>query len=175
MSRNYISIMRTFYLSIVGCTFLLLYAYTEPKGTKPCILEVVYMCLQESLKIRNCCVEYWSICLRSYQADLERKPSMCVLTRQKKRYGDVCQCYPTSPRSCSADRDIFPLCQDAVSEVGKSGYPGGLITRRAVSTFAKLQVAVSSNQPLATTFFQIGILSFQCHISVTALSGACVL
>jgi hypothetical protein len=46
------------------------------------------------------------------------------------------------------------LCQDAVSEVGKSGYPGGLITRRAVSTFAKLQVAVSSNQPLATTFFK---------------------
>ena len=58
------------------------------------------------------------------------------------------------PRSCSADRDIFPLCQDAVSEVGKPGYPGGLITRRAVSTFAKLQVAVSSNQPLATTFFK---------------------
>jgi|ERR671919_257755 hypothetical protein len=52
-----------------------------------------------------------------------------------------------------ADRDIFPLCQDAVSEVGKPGYPGGLITRRAVSTFAKLQVAVSSNQPLAITFF----------------------
>src|SRR5215216_7562028 len=43
-----------------------------------------------------------------------------------------------SPRSCSADRDIFPLCQDAVSEVGKSGYPGGLITRRAVSTSAKI-------------------------------------
>jgi O-antigen ligase len=60
----------------------------------------------------------------------------------------------TSPSSCSADRDIFPLCQDAVSEVGKPGYPGGLITRRAVSTFAKLQVAVSSNQPLATTFFK---------------------
>src|ERR671918_2393409 len=52
-----------------------------------------------------------------------------------------------------ADRDIFPLCQNAVSEVGKPGYPGGLITRRAVSTFAKLQVAVSSNQPLAITFF----------------------
>jgi hypothetical protein len=50
------------------------------------------------------------------------------------------------------DRDIFPLCQDAFSEVGKPGYPGGLITRRAVSTFAKLQVAVSSNQPLATLF-----------------------
>src|SRR5215211_5623678 len=39
---------------------------------------------------------------------------------------------------CCADRDIFPLCQDAVSEVGKSGYPGGLITRRAVSTSAKI-------------------------------------
>src|ERR671914_420231 len=74
-----------------------------------------------------------------------------------------------------ADRDIFPLCQDAVSEVGKPGYPGGLITRRAVSTFAKLQVAVSSNQPLATIFFQTGILSFQCRTSVTALSNACVL
>jgi len=49
-------------------------------------------------------------------------------------------------------RDIFPLCKDAVSEVGKPGYPGGLITRRAVSTFAKLQVAVSSNQPLAMLF-----------------------
>ncbi len=48
------------------------------------------------------------------------------------------------------DRVISPLCQDAHSEVGKPGYPGGLITRRAVSTFAKLQVAVGSNQPLAT-------------------------
>ena len=53
---------------------------------------------------------------------------------------------------CTMDRDIFPLYQDAASEVGKPGYPGGLITRRAVSTFAKLQVAVSSNQPLATLF-----------------------
>ena len=40
-----------------------------------------------------------------------------------------------------ADRDIFPLCKHAVSGVGKPdpnpeerrlGYPGGLITRRAV-------------------------------------------
>ena len=46
-----------------------------------------------------------------------------------------------------------PCAKDAVSEVGKSGYPGGLITRRAVSTFAKLRVAVSSNQPLATYYF----------------------
>jgi hypothetical protein len=36
------------------------------------------------------------------------------------------------------DRDIFPLYQNAASEVGKPGYPGGLITRRAVSTFAKI-------------------------------------
>lgn len=62
--------------------------------------------------------------------------------------------------SCSTDRDIFPLCQDAVSEVGKPGYPGGLITRRAVSTFAKLQVAVSSNQPLAITFFKQEVCLF---------------
>jgi hypothetical protein len=63
-------------------------------------------------------------------------------------------------QSRSTDRDIFPLCQDAVSEVGKPGYPGGLITRRAVSTFAKLQMAASSNQPLAITFFKQEICLF---------------
>jgi hypothetical protein len=30
------------------------------------------------------------------------------------------------------------LLHDADSEVGKPGYPGGLITRRAVSTFCKI-------------------------------------
>ena len=58
------------------------------------------------------------------------------------------------------DRDIFPLYQNAASEVGKPGYPGGLITRRAVSTFAKLQVAASSNQPLATLFTSFMILKY---------------
>jgi hypothetical protein len=80
-----------------------------------------------------------------------------------------------SPRSCSADRDIFPLCQDAVSEVGKSGYPGGLITRRAVSTSAKIAGGRKFKSTPRYYFFQIGFLSFHCHISVTALSGACVL
>jgi hypothetical protein len=73
--------------------------------------------------------------------------------QQLNRTGNCSLLLCVSSRPCSTDRDIFPLCQDAVSEVGKPGYPGGLITRRAVSTFAKLQVAVSSNQPLATTVF----------------------
>ena len=76
-----------------------------------------------------------------------------------KNYNTLCYSVFLS-RSCSTDRDIFPLCQHAVSEVGKPGYPGGLITRRAVSTFAKLRVDVSSNQPLATTFFQRGLFAF---------------
>ena len=77
---------------------------------------------------------------------------MCIFER-RKRCNCASRCYVIFSQSLRVDRDIFPLYQDAVSEVGKPGYPGGLITRRAVSTFAKLQVAVSSNQPLATTTF----------------------
>ncbi len=94
--------------------------------------------------------------------------------KKLKNYNTLCYSVFLS-RSCSTDRDIFPLCQHAVSEVGKPGYPGGLITRRAVSTFAKLRVAVSSNQPLATTFFKEDFLPFQCRTSVAVLSNACVL
>ena len=96
MSRNSISVMRTFYMSFVGCTFILLYVCTGViRGTKPYLLKVVYMCLQQSFKIRNCCIEYWQHILRSYQADLEWKPvCVCLLTRQTKRSGDVCHCYP---------------------------------------------------------------------------------
>src|SRR5215208_2508294 len=51
ISRNSISVMRTFYLPIVGRIYLLLYVYTGAiRGTKPCPLEVVYMCLQQSSK-----------------------------------------------------------------------------------------------------------------------------
>ncbi len=69
---------------------------------------------------------------------------MCILTGWK-RYVQCSSLLCILSRSLSVDRDIFPLCQDAVSEVGKPGYPGGF-------HFAKLQMAVSSNQPLAITF-----------------------
>src|ERR687896_223928 len=53
-----------------------------------------------------------------------------------------------------ADRDIFPLCQDAVSEVGKPGYPGGLITRRAVSTCKIAGGRKFKSTPRYCLFFQ---------------------
>src|ERR687891_1919981 len=74
-----------------------------------------------------------------------------------------------------ADKDIFPLCQDAVSEVGKPGYPGGLITRRAVSTCKIAGGRKFKSTPRYCLFFQQEFCLFQCRTFVAALSNACVL
>ena len=98
-------------------------------------------------------------CTNAEEEEEEEEEKREIETKHKG-VSDACSLLCVSSQLCSADRDIFPLCQDAVSEVGKPGYPGGLITRRAVSTFAKLQVDVSSNQPLAITFFKQEVCFF---------------
>jgi hypothetical protein len=94
MSRNS-SAMRTFYLYIVGCTSLLLYVCTSQRERNIVSLRqcmCAFNTLQNPELLRRILAAY---ILRSYQADLEWKPvCMCVLTRQKKRSGDVCRCYP---------------------------------------------------------------------------------